>query len=65
MISLRKISMSRYLLAKDKKKKKYRDTKKYNVMEFNKWPTLKKLTITTCVWGQREVLFQHYRLILA
>ena len=37
MISLRKISMSRYLLAKDKKKKKkYRDTKKYNVMEFNK-----------------------------
>ena len=54
--------MPGYLLAKDKK---HRDTIKYNVMEFNKWPTLKKLTKTTCVWGQREVLFQDYRLILA
>ena len=37
MISVRKTSMSGYLLAKDqKKKKKYRHTKKYNGMEFNK-----------------------------
>lgn len=43
MISLRKTSMSGYLLAKDKKKKQHththkktRDTIKYNVIEFNK-----------------------------